>query len=629
MNIRIFRNICLAAVMTVFAEACSGYYDPIGNAGTGNESALVSIYLRHDRFTDIGTRSSFEWGESEIKDVQIVIVDQSTGDISQEYASTDDRIRSLSFEGTVGHTYEIWAAANIGEQIDVTDLSSFISGTWTVNGSDIAARGIPMFSGTTDKGPGPVTLTVSGKNDVAKIDLVRMLARIDLTVNCEELDSPGAFVVKDVLLYNAINSYTPFEKDVRQTHSGSMDYSFDKASASDVTALNNGSSISLYAFENMQGTLLPENTDPWKKVPGQIDGAADYCTYLELEGSYTNGSKTYGKLVYRMYLGNDSTTNFDVKRNTIYSVTLYPTEEEVDGHRGSWKIESSDFTDNSDKVDYELVLTPGEQTIYENGSPARIKAMYYTITNGVRDSGRDVTNNAAWKVTGGSQYVQYAYLGGYTWKYGPGTATVMATYNGKSATATIHTEAHVPEVTYSMKITPVNPVIEIGETIQFHVEEWKYEDGVAVDHWADIHEVCKWSGSNTSASISSTGLATGNSAGEVTITASYYEPGFGTVSDCTTLTVIAPTPPAPVLEYIELIMAPDVIAEGEQSYGTVIAHFSDDTAEEVTGDCTWSSNAPKGVFTGTAPGTFTITAYYDGLSAKDEVTVNEYDINVE
>ena len=91
------------------------------------------------------------------------------------------------------------------------------------------------------------------------IRLTRMLARVDLKVDTRLLETQSQFNVKSVSIYNAINTYSPFTPSVKQEHKGRIEYSFDSASSTDVSLLNRGGTISLYAFENMQGTLLPGN----------------------------------------------------------------------------------------------------------------------------------------------------------------------------------------------------------------------------------------------------------------------------------------------------------------------------------------------------------------------------------
>ncbi len=75
--------------------------------------------------------------------------------------------------------------------------------------------------------------------------------------------------------------------------------------------------MTIYVPENIQGTLLPGNTDPAQKSAdnAKLAAYASLCTYLELVGNYENkGLSTTGS-TYRMYLGTNATDNFDVIRN--------------------------------------------------------------------------------------------------------------------------------------------------------------------------------------------------------------------------------------------------------------------------------------------------------------------------
>ena len=294
------------------------------------ETAEVTLRIVAE---DSSTRSSFSWKENELRDVQIVVTENDGTVIDVLYADLKTNPGAeLRFTGTAGRRYRLWAAANLGGRVAVKKLSDFTAGTRSVSSSRIEANGIPMYNGAYGQ---YVTLSKGmGKVDVK---MERMLARIDLTLDKRKLEHPEWFTVKDVRICNAIDRYTPFTNNVRQTSKGSVDPSFDHASASDITRINSDASISLYAFENMQGTLLKGNTDPWKKVPSSIGTSQDLCTYMEVFCTY--GSKA-NEVTYRMYLGKDATTNFDVERNTVYRLTLMPSEEESRGISDSWKVDA-------------------------------------------------------------------------------------------------------------------------------------------------------------------------------------------------------------------------------------------------------------------------------------------------
>lgn len=318
----------------------------------------VTFHIVADGFTD--TRSSFTWGENEIRDIQIVITkeDGSVFDVLYSDSSSE-----LGFTGNVGSRYHIWAAANLGEKVDVHDLQDFTNGTRSITKAGIAASCIPMFNG-----PDGQEILLTDDSGAVTVFLTRMLARVDLKVDTRLLKMQSQFNVKSVSIYNAINTYSPFTPAVRQEHRGRVEYTFDSASSSDVSSLNRGGTISLYAFENMQGTLLPGNTDPWKKVPSSLGDAGDYCSYLEVDCSYG-----YDDVTYRMYLGKDATENFDVERNTVYRVTLMPTEKEIRGERGSWKVEVEPW---NDVVDVELILDPSTLELKTGGDFAEITSHF-------------------------------------------------------------------------------------------------------------------------------------------------------------------------------------------------------------------------------------------------------------
>lgn len=101
-----------------------------------------------------------------------------------------------------------------------------------------------------------------------------------------------------------------------------------------------------YMFENLQGVNNSNNTNPMLKTPASLtvprieDGKIDYatwfqkwtsvpCTYIEVKGHYTiftsEGNVNHvgdGEINYRFFLGENSTSDFNIKRNTHYNVTL-------------------------------------------------------------------------------------------------------------------------------------------------------------------------------------------------------------------------------------------------------------------------------------------------------------------
>lgn len=307
-------------------------------SGSDGRRSSVKIELFPEGLEPIDTRSSFTWQDDEIKDIEIIALN-AEGLIDNIIYTKGT---SVKFEGIVGEQYTFYALANLGGRIGFSSADELFSHVRSISYSEIAKNGVPLCCAEA------VQCTVSAKGNTVQLPMKRMLARIDFRVDTSLLkhaDLDNGFTVKSVSIYNAINSYRPFEERVKQEATTGIDYSFDHANEQDLASLNSGATISLYAFENMQGELLQGNSDPWSKVPSKTD-KSELCSYLELTASYSAGGLSSDDITYRMYLGANSTSNFDVRRNHIYSLTLRPSEDEIDGHRGSWKISSKDWSDS-------------------------------------------------------------------------------------------------------------------------------------------------------------------------------------------------------------------------------------------------------------------------------------------
>lgn len=124
--------------------------------------------------------------------------------------------------------------------------------------------------------------------------------------------------------------------------------------------------VVLYVPENVQGSLLPYNDDPFGKVYEEltdIDGSSysSLCTYLEFNARKENTGGYSGGVTYRYYLGADNTSDFSIERNKCYDLTLDFTENGffVD----SWKVSRGDDWNDSrilEFIDEPYVIRPGE-----------------------------------------------------------------------------------------------------------------------------------------------------------------------------------------------------------------------------------------------------------------------------
>ena len=496
----------MSALACAAMAACSPFGEP------GGPAAEVTVSIVPDRYSQ--TRSSFTWNEDEIRDIQVVVTTES-GEIHDILYS--DSPSGLHFTGQAGSLYKLWTAANIGGKVEASSLEDFTEGIRHVSKAGIERTGIPMYS------DGAVGILLAEGENHATIPLTRMMARVDFSVDKQYLEYPYGFSISSVRIISPVDAYVPFSGNVMKTGGDGNGQSIDNASRQDIRLLNRGGTISLYTFENMQGTLLHGNTDPWRKVPDIIGGTARNCTYLEVTCSYTTESDSCDDITYRMYLGEDATTNFDVKRNTIYRLTLEPTEEEIRGGRGSWKIETGEWEDfpeepvYSTEYEYELVVSPESTTLTE-GETVPFTATYitreYTLADGVRISDEptsttedDVTEMANWTVRSGSQYVSNQGDGVFGWAFESGTAVVDATFGGCMDSAEINTLAHQiiysTEYEYELVVSPESATLAEGETVSFTAvyitREYTLADGERISDVPtnttedDVTEMSNWS----------------------------------------------------------------------------------------------------------------------------------------
>lgn len=192
----------------------------------------------------------------------------------------------------------------------------------------------------------------------------------------------------------------------------------------------------------------------------------------------------------------------------------------------------------------------------------------------------------------------------------PGTTTVTATYlDGPAGSTSVTVLA--PD---SIAVTPLSPIIAAGSTQQFSAM------GTFADKSTkDLTDLVVWNSSDLAiATISSAGLATAKANGSTTITAT-----MGAISFVTTLTVRT-------LSSIVVAPATASIAIGSSVQLAATGTFDDNSTQDLTNVATWSSSAPggasvntKGVVSGIALGSATVTGTFAGKSASTTVTVTQ------
>lgn len=302
-------------------------HEAVDGNGKSDEETEVTFLVE---YSDGLTKSSLSPDEGGLSDLMIMAYCDGELEAYGYYESFE----GLTMELDSDKIYDLYALANVGLMEPPGSAGELKEMKYSIAEISELDSDFPM-SWT-------MTVFSPSLSSQVTICLVRLVSKVTLTVDCGDT----GLEVSSVRLRQAPLSVRPFEENgscARQNEVAEGDY----ASGDDLEILNAGGRICFYMFENMQGTLLPDNTDYMQKVLDNRPDREDVCTYLEVNCVFTSGSKE-GGVDYRLYLGKDNITNFDVERNRVISVSLELTEDGF-GIKDSWKI-VSDYIQHAEKV---------------------------------------------------------------------------------------------------------------------------------------------------------------------------------------------------------------------------------------------------------------------------------------
>lgn len=229
-----------------------------------------------------------------------------------------------------GHRYDLYALANMGPvEADPSEVGFRENCLFQVAGVGDLGERLPMAWSTED-------FVVTSPLDRVDVMLERLVAKVLFSVDKTALSGLGINSVRirqSPLLVWPFRSQTGSRSDLQlQVADG------DYATQDDLAQVNEGGQITFYVLENCQGRLLEGNSDPWAKIPENIPDRAGLCTYLEVSCSFKPGYFYSGDVVYRLYLGRDSVSDFDIRRNTVLNASLFLTDDALG--RVSWRVDA-------------------------------------------------------------------------------------------------------------------------------------------------------------------------------------------------------------------------------------------------------------------------------------------------
>ena len=254
-----------------------------------------------------------------------------------------------------------------------------------------------------------------------------------------------------------------------------------------------------------------------------------------------------------------------------------------------------------------IAVTPATASIVAGGTQSYVATG--TFSDGTT---ANITNAVSW--TSGTTTVATILPTGVATGVAAGTATIMATSGARSGTAALTVTAATTLT--SIAVTPATSSIAVAGTRQF-TATGSFSDATT----RDITTTVTWSsGTTTVATVQSTGLATGVSAGNASITATMSgKSGSGalTVTAPVTLTAIAVTP------------ANQTVSVGANLQYAAAGTFSDGSSRDISSSVTWNSSltsvasiSSTGMSSAIATGLTSISATQGTVSGNTSLTVS-------
>ena len=305
--------------------------EPLSLETTGDEPDRISIRLSFPAREEASTRSS--WNGSPDRVESFVLMAYRDGRLDTYVRANAGEAASIRLFR--GQTYQLYALANVSDFVPPSVETEMETLALPVDDFQQASV-LPMACRLNNFVP-----QLSGQTLVLAFE--RLFARLTLHLDKGEW---GMLRVGSVRLRQVAAQVHPFaDSDVGRvgssTASAGTDALYrdgDVASESDLLRLNAGDSLVLYVPQNRQGSLLPGNTEPERRVPESLGEKADQCTYLELTASPDGETLLVGEALCRIYLGRNAADNFDIPGNANLDLSVFLTERMMGGW--GWRIES-------------------------------------------------------------------------------------------------------------------------------------------------------------------------------------------------------------------------------------------------------------------------------------------------
>ena len=299
-------SVCISAVM-VLCGCVADRTSVIDEANT----VQVEMRVRYEGMTVV-TRAA---DENAIADVNLYIFGKDNTSSLHLYSPS----ATFEFECLPG-CYDVYAIADMHK--DMGNLSARQLDAYTLTPSS-SYESLPMTSHTEID----VTVDDASSTVIRNIEVKRSIAKITYNISVDES-------VSDIELYSVQAFNLPTRTMLFQDSASAA--SSNEYRTGDFVRIPAGDKFSgtFYMLENMQGTV-PNIISQKDKI---ADNAPDNASFLIIRA--IRGNKV---LAYRVYLGENNTDDFNVRRNTFHTldITVYG-ENDVDTRVSGYTVDVYD-----------------------------------------------------------------------------------------------------------------------------------------------------------------------------------------------------------------------------------------------------------------------------------------------
>lgn len=371
MKNKIIIPICTICIL---ALSCSTDEDAVMTI-TENSERHIKLELITQDMTTIESRMS-KADESTVQDLNLYAIKSGTDKIVHQYIPENGARYMILPDGT----WELYAIANYG--------------------SDLGRQTVASLHEQYE--------TITGYNHYDKLKRLPMLGKQTVTVNAQT-SAITLFLQRRVVKLNVYVKLAPEVKDEISLHLSQVMNTPERLALTDMRTFDQRKDLNTitfgsiperriyYLYENLAGTV-PSITKPEQRILGVAPAKA---TYIRILGTY--GKPSYKNVYYHIYPGGNQTSDFNLKRNTEYQLTVT-----VCGSNPSdLRLSSSDIAIKDNYLECkkgETVYTEVTVNVSNNIDADRFSFSYYkiegsptVIVDGVENPPQKIEDNISGK----------------------------------------------------------------------------------------------------------------------------------------------------------------------------------------------------------------------------------------